>query len=403
MTDIRRYDFAVIGAGIVGLAVARRIQEHYPGRSVVVLEQADRVAAHQSGHSSGVIHAGVYYAPGSAKAVLCRAGLEATVAFCEAHGITYRQCGKLVVATDALEHERLERLAERAEANGVDCVLVDRARLASLEPHIAGRAALHVRESGIVDYRAIAACLASLVREAGGDVVLGARVCAIDEDARGVSLDVATDRIVAGHVVACAGLQADRIAAMAGLPLDFAIVPFRGDFFRLRRPARDIASHLIYPVPDPALPFLGVHLTATIDGGMTIGPSAMLAFSRERYSRFAVSPKDTVAMLRFPGLWRLLRRHVRAGIAECRHALSRRAYLAAAQKYCPKLQLDDLGAHDCGIRAQAVSRDGALIHDFEIRTTPRAVHVCNAPSPAATAALPIAERIVDEALAERVG
>ncbi|MGR9091501.1 MAG: L-2-hydroxyglutarate oxidase [Gammaproteobacteria bacterium] len=390
------YDYTVIGAGIVGLATALRLRQRYPDASIAVIEKEQLPAAHQSGHNSGVIHAGVYYEPGSAKAVLCRAGLAATLAFCRANDIPFEQCGKLVVATNSLEHERLRALHERAASNGVACELLDRSALAAIEPHVRGVAALRVRETGIVDYAAVARAMAARLSRDGVDLHFKAHVTAIDETGHGIELATSTGTVATAHLIACAGLQSDRIATLAGIGGGFAIVPFRGDFYRLPASRADLVRHLVYPVPDPALPFLGVHLTRTIDGGMIVGPSAMLAFDRETYAKFAFSWRDVKALARTPGLARLLLQFRGAGITECLHAVSRRAYLRAVRKYCPDLTLADLSGHSCGIRAQAVSPDGRLMHDFLIRRTPRSVHVCNAPSPAATAALPIADRIVDE-------
>lgn len=390
------YDYTVIGAGIVGLSTALRLRERYPRANIAVIEKEAGPAAHQSGHNSGVIHAGIYYEPGSAKAVLCRAGLAATVAFCRAHDVPFEQCGKLVVATNAREHERLLALHKRATSNGVACELLDRRALVTLEPRLNGIAALRVRETGIVDYAVVARTMANLLARAGVDFHYRASVSAIDETAHGIELASSAGTVATSRLIACAGLQSDRIASLAGIGGGFAIVPFRGDFYRLPASRAELVRHLIYPVPDPALPFLGVHLTRTIDGGMTVGPSAMLAFDRETYAKFAISWRDAKALAATPGLARLLLRYRGAGLVEFLHAVSRRAYLRAVRKYCPDLMLADLRRHSCGIRAQAVAPDGSLIHDFLLRRTARSVHVCNAPSPAATAALPIADRIVDE-------
>lgn len=390
------YDYTVIGAGIVGLATALKLRERYPRATITVLEKEAGPAAHQSGHNSGVIHAGIYYEPGSAKAVLCRAGLTATLEFCRANDVPFEQCGKLVVATNALEVERLQALHERATRNGVACELLDRRALVALEPRLTGIAALRVRETGIVDYAAITHAMANRLARAGVDFRYRANVTAIDETEHGIELATSDGTVATAHLIACAGLQSDRVASLAGIGGGFAIVPFRGDFYRLPDSRAELVRHLIYPVPDPALPFLGVHLTRTIDGGMTVGPSAMLAFDRETYAKFAISWRDAKALAATPGLARLLLRYRGAGLVEFLHAVSRRAYLRAVRKYCPELTLADLQRHSCGIRAQAVGPDGCLIHDFLIRRTARSVHVCNAPSPAATSALPIADRILDE-------
>ena len=387
-------DFIIVGAGIVGLAVAMRLQQQQPRTRIKILEKEDRVAAHQSGHNSGVIHAGVYYEPGSLKARLCRAGLIQTIAFCRQHEIEFRQCGKLIVATNSREAVRLDELYDRARKNGVECRRVDARELDELEPNVSGIAALQVTETGIVDYAAICRKMLDIVSAGGGEIITQAEVTGIQEASTDVRVDTSASSFSAKRLIVCAGLQSDRMAKLAGLPADFAIIPFRGDFFRLSAERADIVNHLIYPVPDPSMPFLGVHLTPTIDGGMTVGPSAMLALHREAYKKFAVSIPDLSEMIRYRGLWRLLLRYPQAGASEFFHAVSRRAYLRAIRKYCPRLEMSDLVEHQCGVRAQAVSRDGYLIHDFLIKRTSRTTHICNAPSPAATASLPIADFIL---------
>jgi L-2-hydroxyglutarate oxidase len=389
------YDFTIIGAGIVGLATALRLRERFPRSRIAIIEKEPRVAAHQSGHNSGVIHAGVYYEPGSLKARLCRAGLHQTVAFCTEHAIPFRQCGKLIVATTDHERERLQSIYKRARENGVACESLERPALAEIEPNVAGLAALRVVETGIVDYARICEKIAQLLIERDVEFVFEAEVTHIHEQSDRVTIETGRRHLTCRKLIACAGLQSDRIAALAGVDIDFAIVPFRGDFYRLRCHSSNIARHLIYPVPDPELPFLGIHLTATIDGGMMIGPSAMLALHREAYSKFAMRVPDVRSLAVYPGTWRLLARFPRAGLTELWHALSRRAYLRAAQKFCPALTLADLGEPYCGVRAQAVTSQGHLVHDFLVRNTSRTTHICNAPSPAATAALPIADEIIN--------
>jgi (S)-2-hydroxyglutarate dehydrogenase len=390
------YDFIVVGGGIVGLATALRLLQRRPQATVAVIEKESQVGTHQSGHNSGVIHAGVYYEPGSAKAILCRAGLNQTIAFCTRYDIPFKQCGKLIVATDRNEQARLDTLATRAVNNAVVCRLLGKEELKEVEPSVIGTGALLVSETGIVDYNVICRKLAELIRELGGEIFLRSKLFGITESNQSVGLATTTGDFTGKQLIACAGLHADRIARMAGLEIDFAILPFRGDFYRLAPHLAQVVNHLIYPVPDPSLPFLGIHLTRTIDGGMTVGPSAMLALHREGYGKYAVSPPDVIEMLSFRGLWRLLARYPSAGLREVGHFLSRRGYLRAVQKYCPSVELADLRSHSSGVRAQAVTRDGQLIHDFLINRSPRTTHICNAPSPAATAALPIADSILDE-------
>ncbi len=389
-------DCLVIGAGIVGLAAAREFQARHPGAAVAVIDKETNVATHQSGHNSGVVHAGVYYAPGSLKARLCRRGITATLAFCEEHAIPMRRPGKLIVATDGVEVERLRALAARAADNGLACTWLDAAAIREREPRVDGRAALYVGETAITDYPALCRRLADLVVANGGEVVLGEEVRAIAEQRDRVAVETVARRFDARRLAVCGGLQADRLARLAGLAPDCAIVPFRGDYYRLPAARAGLVDALIYPVPDPRLPFLGVHLTPTVDGALTVGPTAMLAGARERYRKWAFEARDFRETLRWPGTWRVLARYPRAGAGECLHALSRRAYLQAARRYCPALELADLAQHRCGIRAQAVTRSGELVSDFLFARGTRSVHVLNAPSPAATSAFPIAAEIVAE-------
>jgi (S)-2-hydroxyglutarate dehydrogenase len=394
-----RADFCIVGGGIVGLATALAVLERRPAARLVLLEKEPELALHQTGHNSGVIHAGVYYAPGSLKARLCREGNVQTRQFCSANGIPFEVCGKLIVATSAAETARLAGLQERCGRNGIDCTPLTAAQLRALEPRIAGERALLVPGSGIVSYRQVCLALARRIREAGGEIVLGARVVAIRE--RGPEVQVATAQgssVQAGRLIGCAGLQSDRLARLAGLEPEVRVVPFRGEYFRLPAARRDIVRHLIYPVPDPALPFLGVHLTPMIDGSVTVGPNAVLGFAREGYGRAAFSVRDASDMLLYGGFWRLLGRYWRSAISELHGSLLRSRYLAECRKYCPELGLEDLQPFPTGIRAQAVAPDGTLVHDFLLAETSRMIHVLNAPSPAATAALPIGRLIALRAL-----
>ena len=393
----RLADLVVVGGGIVGLAVAYTTLLRRPGASVVLLEKENRLAAHQTGHNSGVIHAGVYYEPGSLKARLCRAGLLATLDFCRQHDVAHAQCGKLIVAVDDAERPGLRKLQQRAEAQGTQVEWLEAPALHELEPQVAGVAALRVGDTGMVDYPGLCARLAALITAHGGQIELDSPVVALREQADQVDIDTPKGSRAARQLIVCGGLQADRLLRMAGLEPDFAIVPFRGDYFRLPDSRAGLVRHHIYPVPDAALPFLGIHLTRMIDGGISVGPSAMLALARERYTRFAWDGTDAFDIARFPGTWALLRRYRQAGWREFACALSRRRYLREVQRYCPQLVLEDLQPMPPGIRAQAVSRDGQLIHDFLLKQTARSLHVCNAPSPAATAALPIAAEIVNRA------
>jgi L-2-hydroxyglutarate oxidase len=389
------HDFLVIGGGIVGLATARAIQRRHPGCSLLLLEKEPGFARHQTGRNSGVIHAGVYYAPGSLKARLCKLGAEATVEFCEQHGIAFERCGKLLVATHAAELPRLAALQERCLANGIEIEPLDAEALRRREPRLAGLAALLVPATGMVRYGEVAHALAADIRAAGGELCTGETVLALREFANEVVIESTAGTRQARIVVACAGVMADRVARMAGLATDFSIVPFRGEYFRLATRLNNLVQHHVYPVPDPALPFLGVHLTRTIGGQVTVGPNAVLGFAREGYRRGDVSPRDVAAMLGFSGFWRMARRHLASAVTEQLNAWSRKRYLALCQRYAPELRLADLEPHPTGIRAQAVMRDGSFMHDFLFRESRRSLHVCNAPSPAATSALPIGEMIAE--------
>ncbi len=389
------HDLCVIGGGIVGLAAATKFREAYPDASILVLEKESGVGRHQSGHNSGVIHSGIYYAPGSFRAELCRKGAAETVAFCQANAIPYEVCGKLLVATDPAELARMDQLFQRARDNKVEAERLDAAELRRREPAISGLGALFVPSTGIVDYAQICAAMARGLQNAGGRIELGAQVVSIAEAVEYVTVTAGGAEWKARHLIVCGGLQADRLARLAGLPADYRIVPFRGEYYRLPPSRNAIVKALIYPVPDPALPFLGIHLTRMIDGGVSVGPNAVLGWSREGYPKFRLSPADAADFLRFPGFWRLIRKHVGSGLAELRNSLSKSRYLAECRKYCPGLELADLLPYRAGIRAQAVLRDGTLVHDFIFEETPRMLHVCNAPSPAATSALPIGALIVE--------
>ncbi|REF36202.1 L-2-hydroxyglutarate oxidase [Thermasporomyces composti] len=392
------YDYVVVGGGIVGLSTARHLLTRRPGAGVVVLEKEDDLGVHQTGHNSGVIHAGIYYAPGSLKARLCRAGERATKEFCTEHDIPFRTVGKLVVATTDLEVRRLRELRGRAEANGVVVEPVDATRLREMEPHVSGLEALLVPATGIVDFRLVALAMAEDIREAGGEIHTGVTVTGIEEGSDVVRVHTSRGAYRGRRLVACAGLQADRVARMGGLTPDFRIVPFRGEYYELPPERAGLVNHLIYPVPDPELPFLGVHLSPTIDGRITVGPNAVLGWAREGYRKGSFSWQDVSDYLRFPGFWRFARANLRVGVRETLNSAFKRGYLAQCRTYCPELRLADLRPHEAGIRAQAILADGTPVHDFLFRQTSRQVHVANAPSPAATSALPIGELIAERVL-----
>jgi (S)-2-hydroxyglutarate dehydrogenase len=387
------FDLAVIGGGIVGLSTAMQMTERFPGISVAVLEKEPALARHQTGRNSGVIHAGVYYQPGSLKAQFCREGVEATTRFCHDQGIAYEQCGKLLVATEPAELPRMEALYERARANGIEVERLDKAEVARREPRIRGLAGLFVKTTGIVDYAQVAKAMASVVAERGGAILTSSEVGHIEETPSGVSLDVGRDRIKARHVIAAAGLQADRIARLCGVDVDFRIVPFRGEYYRLGSDKDRIVNHLIYPIPDPELPFLGVHLTRMIGGYVTVGPNAVLAFAREGYGFGVVSLRDLREMVAFRGFRKVIQANLKSGALEMANSLLKSRYLALCRRYCPELELSDLSPYRSGVRAQAVLADGTMVHDFLIGETERTIHVLNAPSPAATSSIPIGRHI----------
>ncbi|MEW6122241.1 MAG: L-2-hydroxyglutarate oxidase [Pseudomonadota bacterium] len=392
------YDFIIIGGGIVGLSTAMQLAERRAGAAILVLEKESGLARHQTGHNSGVIHAGIYYAPGSFKAELCRKGEAATKAFCTAHDIPFEVCGKTLVATSDGEVARMNALYERAVANNVPLERLDAAELKRREPRITGRAGLFAPMTGIVDYKQVCAAMGREIVAAGGVIRLGAAVSAIRESGEAVEVVAGGTAYSTRKLVVCAGLQSDRLARLAGLPIRHRIIPFRGEYFRLKPHLNDVVRTLIYPIPDPTLPFLGIHLTRMIDGSVTVGPNAVLGLAREGYPKLSLNLRDMTDTLTFPGFWRTLSQHPGATLKEARNSLFKSGYLEECRKYCPELALDDLGPCEAGIRAQAVLADGTLVHDFLFLETDRMLHVCNAPSPAATSAIPIGAMIAEKVL-----
>jgi len=396
------YDYCIIGGGIIGLATAHKLLEIHPSASLLLIEKETAFGRHQSGHNSGVIHAGIYYEPGSLKAKLCRDGLEATVAFCQQHNIAYMQCGKLIVATNSVEEARLDGLYLRAQSNGIKLTRLSGEELRELEPNIAGTAALLSSDTGIVDYREVCATLAELIAAKGAKIVLGSKVNRILENEDFVEVGTEVSAWKVKKLIVCGGLQADRLARLAGLAVDFRIIPFRGEYFRLPADKSGIVQHLIYPVPDPSLPFLGVHLTRMIDGSITLGPNAVLGLAREGYPKLSINLKDIASFASYSGFWKLIWQHRSHTIRELKGSLSRAAYLKSCQKYCPELALTDLLPYQAGIRAQVVKRNGEAVHDFMYEQTDRMLHVYNAPSPAATSALPIGEMIARKCFSDKL-
>jgi L-2-hydroxyglutarate oxidase len=390
------FDFAIIGAGIVGASTAWQLQKHYLDAEIVLIEKETAVAQHQTGHNSGVIHAGVYYQPGSLKADFCRRGAAATFSFCREHGLPSVRCGKLLVATDAVEFERMADLEIRCDKNGIETHRWTGAELSRSEPRIMGVGALLVPATGITDYGKITLKMTELFTRLGGCLKLGRAVSALKETRDGVRCTLGRQQFEARHLIVCGGLMADRIAQMMGIDLDIRIVPFRGEYYQLSSRHNRIVKHLIYPIPDPELPFLGVHLTRMIDGSVTVGPNAVVGWKREGYGRFNLDVRDTLEMLTFKGFWKLLQSNLKAGIDEFKDSFYKQGYLQRVRKYCPSLTIEDLQPYPVGIRAQAVQADGTLVHDFLFAETDRSLHVCNAPSPAATSAIPIGAHLCEK-------
>jgi L-2-hydroxyglutarate oxidase len=393
-----RCDLAIVGGGILGLAVARELIARHPSASVAVLEREPSLGTHQTGHNSGVIHAGVYYVPGSLKAHLCVEGARDLYDYCEQRGIPQERCGKVIVATDRSELDRLDELERRGRANGVPGLRrIDGGEIEEIEPHARGIAGLHSPATGIVDFAAVARAYAEDVRAGGGTVATACGVDGVATSTGAVRLEHAQGATEARHAIFCAGAWADRLAVAAGADPDPRIVPFRGAYLRLVPERRHLVRSLIYPVPDPSLPFLGVHLTKHIDGDVLVGPTALMAGARDAYSLRTVRARDLRDTLAWPGTWRMLARWWTTGVTELRHALLRSAFVRAAARYVPELGTRDVEVSFAGVRAQALARDGRLVDDFVFSHTDRALHVRNAPSPAATSSLAIARHVADEA------
>ena len=384
----------VIGGGIVGLASAWQLTQKYPGMRVTVLEKEAVVARHQTGHNSGVLHSGIYYKPGSLKARNCREGKLAMEAFCEREGIPYEICGKVIVATEEKELAGLGKLFEKGQANGVVCEMIGPEKLLELEPHVRGIKAIHVREAGIAAYTRVCQRLAELVAEAGGRVVTSARATAIRHLPESVVVETTAGAFEAGWLINCAGLQSDRVTALSGAKPPAKIVPFRGEYFELTPEAAKLCRNLIYPVPDPNFPFLGVHYTRMIGGGVECGPNAVLALAREGYTWSDINIADLAEVLTYPGFLRMMAKHWAMASYEVWRSLSKAAFTKALQRLIPEIRESDLHAAPAGIRAQALTVEGTLVDDFLLQESPRIVNVCNAPSPAATASLAIGAHVV---------
>ncbi|MGR5148688.1 L-2-hydroxyglutarate oxidase [Photobacterium alginatilyticum] len=394
------YDYIIVGGGIVGISTAWQLQQRYPDKSILVVEKEDALSQHQTGHNSGVIHAGVYYAPGSLKANFCKAGVERTLEFCQKHAIPVENCGKLLVATDPLELERMHALYERCHENGIDVELLDQAALMEKEPNITGLGAIFVKSTSIVNYRLITEKMAEEFILLGGEVSKRTEVVALAESAEKITVSCKSDGqpflLDCRFLISCSGLMADRLTQMLNIETDFQIIPYRGEYYRLAPKFNKVVNHLIYPIPDPDLPFLGVHLTKMIDGTVTVGPNAVQGWKREGYGRININLKDVLDMIQFSGFWKVTAKHLKTGLIETKNSWWKPGYLKMVNKYCPQIKASDLEPYPAGIRAQAVLKDGTLVHDFLFAESPRSLHVCNAPSPAATSAIPIGNYICDK-------
>lgn len=399
---MQRADIVIIGAGIVGLATAFQIARARPALRLVILDKESTLASHQTGRNSGVIHSGIYYKPGSMKAATCRRGKALLEAFCREHDVPFETCGKVIVAVDEHELPSLSRIHERGIANGVRCEVIDAPRLHELEPNVAGVRAIHVPESGIVDYVRMCERFADQIHQSGGQVRLGEMVVGFDRRPSTTVVRTTLGDVEARLVINCAGLHCDRIASREGAHPAAKIVPFRGEYFELVPGAEALCRNLIYPVPDPSFPFLGVHFTRMVRGGVECGPNAVLAFAREGYTLGTLDPGDLLETLTYAGFWRMARKHWRTGMGEMWRSISKAAFVRALQRLIPAIEESHLVPAPAGVRAQSLLPDGSMVDDFLIEETDQGVHVINAPSPAATASLAIGEHVAGRALT-RVG
>ena len=391
------FDYVILGGGIVGVSTALSLITKHPDKRILLIEKERSFAQHQTGHNSGVIHAGVYYEPGSLKAKFCREGLKETINFCSLHQIPYQQCGKLLVATNDIELRRMKELYERCKSNDIEVEILNKKTLNEIEPNISGIGALLVKSTGIVNYKLITEKMSQQFESLGGRFLLNTKIINLKEDEDKIQIITSNEIFSSRYLVCCAGLMADRIAKLLKIKINFQIVPFRGEYFKLPEKHNNLVKHLIYPIPDPSLPFLGVHLTKMIDGSITVGPNAVLGFKREGYSQFNFSLKDSFQLLTFKGFHKVLMKNFKSGLYEMKNSIFKKGYLKEVQKYSPLIKLNDLQSYPAGIRAQAVLDDGTLVHDFLFAESRRSIHVCNAPSPAATSAIPIGKYITDKA------
>lgn len=389
-------DVAIVGGGIIGLATAYRLLERFPGTQITILEKEASLAFHQTGRNSGVLHSGIYYKPGSLRAINCREGKQAMEEFCRREGVAFDICGKVIVAVSEDELPKMHDIFARGQANGVKCELIGPERLRELEPHAAGIAAIHVPEAGIVDYPGVCQKLAERIREQGGTIFLNACVTGMTRSNERMIVQSTVGDVEARFVVTCAGLHADRVAKLSGTPVESQIVPFRGEYFELKPEWQHLCRNLIYPVPDPKFPFLGVHFTRLIHGGVECGPNAVLAFAREGYTKLDINLRDLFESLTYPGFLRMAAAHWRTGCGEMWRSFSKAAFVRALQRLMPEIRAEHLEPAPSGVRAQALARNGKLVDDFVIVENALVVNVLNAPSPAATAALNVGKLIVEK-------
>ncbi|MFJ8063994.1 L-2-hydroxyglutarate oxidase [Psychrobacillus sp. NPDC096426] len=389
-------DYLIIGGGIVGLAVGMTILERNPNAKLAILEKESELALHQTGHNSGVIHSGIYYKPGSYKAKFAKAGSESMRAFCETNGIPHDICGKVIVATNPKELPELEKLYNRALQNKLEVRRLNKEELLEKEPHVNGIEAIHLSTTGIVNYKTVAEKMAEIIRSTGGLIENNAEVKAIDEQPNEVTVETTNKTYKAKFLINCTGLHSDRIAKMAGYVIDMKIFPFRGEYFKLKKEKRSLVKNLIYPVPNPNFPFLGVHFTRMIDGEVDVGPNAVPGFKREAYKKTSFNLKDFGEMITYSGFWKLGLKNSKEGLEEIVRSVSKKRFVENARILIPDISEDDLIAAPAGVRAQALKSDGSLVDDFFIVNGQSSVHVCNAPSPAATAALEIGKEVVNK-------
>ncbi len=387
------YDVVIVGGGIVGLSTGMAIYEKYPGIKLLVIEKESELAKHQTGNNSGVIHSGIYYTPGSFKARFAKQGSKDMQEFCKKHEIDYDMCGKVIVASNEEELPLLDNLYERGLENELEIEKIDQKRLKELEPHIAGVAGIHVPQAGIVDYTQVSLKFAELIKKSGGEILLDTELIKINEHKESVTIETNRGNYEAKLAINCAGLHSDRVAEATGYKTDMKIVPFRGEYYVLKPEKRDLVKNLIYPVPNPKFPFLGVHFTRMIGGTVEAGPNAVLGFKREGYKKTDINVKDTFESLMFPGLWKLGGKFMKEGISEYARSFSKAKFTQSLQKMIPEITEDDLIPAPAGVRAQAITSDGQMVDDFEIIEGKRSIHVCNAPSPAATASIGIGKEV----------